>query len=71
MPLPFAPILTALRIVKVRTDAKVAKHLASLGIVEGGEVEVLESKGGSTIVRVKGGRLALDANVSRGILVAA
>ena len=63
--------MSPLRIVKIRLEPKLVKHLASLGLIEGEVVEVLESRGGATIVKVKEGRLALDSATSRGILVAA
>lgn len=71
MSLSQAPKQTPLRIVHVQTDERIAKHLASLGIVEGESVEIVQVRAGSTVLKVKRGRLALDAAVSKGIEVVA
>ncbi len=46
------------------------KHLESLGITLDGEITVLSSSGGSVVVKVKDGRIALDGNLSTKIFVA-
>ena len=70
MPLLFAPKDQDLRILSVRGEAKVNKHLASLGIVEGGTIRLLDDANGAAIVFVKGSRLGLDHKVSMSITVA-
>ncbi|MBO7078390.1 MAG: ferrous iron transport protein A [Bacilli bacterium] len=70
MPIILAPINTKLTIVKILVDEKTKKHLESLGITINSEIIVLSNQNGSTICQVKEGRLALDSNISRHILVA-
>ncbi|HBS03045.1 MAG TPA: ferrous iron transport protein A [Firmicutes bacterium] len=70
MPLLFAPKDTDLRILSVRGEAKVNKHLASLGIVEGGLIRLLDDANGAAICLVKESRLGLDHKVSMSIMVA-
>ena len=70
MPLVLAPIGQEVRIVKIVADEKTKKHLANLGLLVDATVTVLSSAGGSTVCRVKGGRLALDKNVAAHIYVA-
>lgn len=69
MPLVFAPLNTPLKIVRVAADDKLKKHLESLGIAQGGEISVLSSESGSTVCKVKDGRMALDAEISTHIFV--
>ena len=70
MPIILAPLNTNLRIVKILVDEKTKKHLESLGITIDSNIVVLSVQNGSTICQVKEGRLALDSNISRKILVA-
>ncbi len=70
MPLILAPLGQEVRIVKISLDDKTKKHLSNLGVLEGGSVTVLSASGGSTVCRVKEGRLALDRNVASHIYVA-
>ena len=70
MPLILAPVGREVRIVKIVADEKTKKHLANLGILVDEKVTVLSSAGGSTVCRVKEGRLALDKNVAAHIYVA-
>ena len=70
MPLVLAPIGQEVRIVKIVADEKTKKHLANLGLLVDATVTVLSSAGGSTVCRVKEGRLALDKNVAAHIYVA-
>ena len=70
MPLLLAPIGQEVRIVKIIADERTKKHLANLGILVDATVTVLSASGGSTVCRVKEGRLALDRNVASHIFVA-
>ena len=70
MPLLLAPIVQEVRIVKIIADERTKKHLANLGILVDATVTVLSASGGSTVCRVKEGRLALDRNVASHIFVA-
>lgn len=70
MPLLLAPIGQEVRIVKIIADERTKKHLANLGVLVDATVTVLSASGGSTVCRVKEGRLALDRNVASHIFVA-
>ena len=69
MPLIFAPIGRELRIVKILTDEKIKKHLESLGITIDSNISIISQSGGSVICHIKDGRLALDKEMARKILV--
>ena len=69
MPLVLAPIGQEVNIVKIIVDDRTKKHLENLGVLVGGKITVLSSSGGSTVCRVKEGRLALDRNVASRIYV--
>ena len=51
-------------------DEKIKRHLENLGISVNSELEVLSVSGGSVIVRIKEGRLALDRDMATRIFVA-
>ncbi|MBP5404557.1 MAG: ferrous iron transport protein A [Clostridia bacterium] len=70
MPIVIAPINVDLKIVRIATDEKTKKHLESLGVSLNGEVTVLSSSGGTVVVKIKDGRLALDSSISTKIFVA-
>lgn len=70
MPMVIAPTNTELRIVRVAVDEKLKKHLESLGITVNGSITVLSSEGGSVVVKIKDGRIALDSDLSSKIFVA-
>ncbi len=70
MPLIIAPIGRMLRIIKIMTDERTKKHLENLGITINAEIEVVTSSGGSVILMIKNGRLALDKQMATKILVA-
>lgn len=70
MPLIFAPCNAPLRVVRMHLDEKIKRHLENLGISVNSELEVLSVSGGSVIVRVKDGRLALDRDMATRIFVA-
>lgn len=69
MPIVVAPIGENLRVVRILTDDKTKKHLESLGITIDSRLAVLSHSGGSIILYVKDGRLALDKNLATKILV--
>ena len=69
MPIVIAPTNKELKVVKILADEKTKKHLESLGIVMNGEVTVLSS-GGSVILKIKNGRIALDRELATKIFVA-
>lgn len=70
MPVVIAPLNKELRIVRVLTDDKTKKHLESLGISISGTVTVLSQSGGSVVLKIKEGRIALDRDIATKILVA-
>ena len=70
MPIVIAPLNEELRIIKILVDEKTKKHLESLGLTINSKVTVLSSSGGSVILLVKDGRLALDKNIATKIFVA-
>ena len=70
MPLILAPVGREVTIVKIIADEKTKKHLSNLGVLVNGTITVLSSSGGSTVCRVKDGRLALDRNIAAHIYVA-
>lgn len=57
------------RILAVRGDDSVKKHLNELGFVEGAEVEIVADNGGNLIVGVYGSRLAINRDLAKRILV--
>lgn len=69
MPIVMAPMNTPVTVIKILTEDKVKKHLENLGITIGSTVTVLSEEGGSVILLVKEGRLALDKNLATKILV--
>lgn len=54
---------------KIGGTPEVRKHLEDLGFVAGGTVTMLTVLGGNVIVRVKGTRIALDADMARRIMI--
>lgn len=70
MPLILAPIGHEVKIVRIIADDKTKKHLSNLGVLVDGNITVLSTSGGSTLCRVKEGRLALDRNIAAHIYVA-
>jgi ferrous iron transport protein A len=69
MPIVIAPIGKKLKVIKILTDDKTKKHLESLGITIDSELSVLSESGGSIILLIKDGRLALDKVLATKIFV--
>lgn len=69
MPIVIAPVGKELKVIKILTDDKTKKHLESLGITVDAIISILSKSGGSIIILVKEGRLALDKVVATKILV--
>ena len=69
MPIILAPKFTPLIITRVFLDEKLKRRMEDLGIAVNAEVEVMSSEGGSMILRVKEGRLALDKQMATKIFV--
>ena len=70
MPIVLAPTNQSLKVVRIAADDKVKKHLESLGITVNGELTVLTSSGGTVVIKIKDGRIALDSELSTKIFVA-
>lgn len=70
MPLIMAPTEVDLRITGIAVDGETKRHLADMGIIPGQKVNLVSSKSGTVIIRLKEGRVALDGNIARKILVA-
>ena len=70
MPIRIAPVGELLQIKRISADEKVKRHLENLGLSVGQTVELLSSQGGAVILKVKEGRIALDAKMAAGIFVA-
>lgn len=69
MPIVLAPKFIPLVITRVFLDEKLKRRMEDLGIAVNAEVEVMSSEGGSMILRVKQGRLALDKQMATKIFV--
>ena len=69
MPLPLAPQGEEVTVRKVLTDEKERRHFENLGIIVGAKLRVLSRVGGSVIIRIHEGRLALDRSLAKKILV--
>ena len=69
MPLPLAPQGEEVTVRKVLTDEKERRHFENLGIIVGAKLRVRSRVGGSVIIRIHEGRLALDRNLAMKILV--
>lgn len=70
MPLMIAEKNKELTILRVSTDDKTKKHLESLGILQGSTIKIIAESAGNIIVKVKDGRLALNKELARTIMVA-
>lgn len=70
MPLTVAPLGREVKIIKVLAEEKTKRHLANIGLLAGERITVLSSGGGSVILKVKEGRVALDKDLAVKIFVA-
>ena len=70
MPLTVAPLGREVKIIKVLAEEKTKRHLANMGLLAGERITVLSSGGGSVILKVKEGRVALDKDLAVKIFVA-
>ncbi len=69
MPLTMAPVGEPATIRKITGRDDQRRHLAELGFVVDTVVTVVSSLGGSLIIQVADGRVALDASLANRILV--
>lgn len=69
MPLPIAPVGETLTVTKILADERNKRHLEDLGIAPGCTLQLLSVSGGSVILRIREGRLAIDRSLAGKILV--
>ena len=69
MPLSLADMNTVYVVKRVTGKDQIRKHLATLGFVEGAEVQVVQSIDGNLIVDVKNVRVAIDESLARRVMV--
>lgn len=70
MPLIMAPLNTEMEIRKMTVEDKTKKHLQEIGVIVGGKITVVSAGVKGVIVIVKEGRLCLDGELAKKILVA-
>ena len=70
MPLTLAKQGENCRVIKVTADEKTKRHLENLGIMQGTVIVPLTAAEGNVIIKVKDGRVALNAAQAGKILVA-
>ena len=69
MPLSLADMNTVYVVKRVTGNDQIRKHLATLGFVEGAEVQVVQSIDGNLILEVKNVRVAIDESLARRVMV--
>jgi ferrous iron transport protein A len=69
LPLSFAKAGSTMRVESVHGNAEMHRHLESLGFVDGAELDVVSSGGGTVIVTIKGSRLGLNEQTARHVYV--
>lgn len=69
MPLSLANVGEVNIIKKIGGTPEVKKHLANLGFVVGGNVQIVSTLGGNVIVNVKETRVAISEEMARRIIV--
>ena len=69
MSLSQAEVGKSMLVVRVSVDAKLRKHLESLGIMTGAELTPLSYSDGNMIVRIHDSRIAINSDVANNISV--
>lgn len=69
MPLAMAKPGEINKIVKISGKDETKRFLNNLGFVEGAEVSIVSVLGGNMIVHIRDGRVALDGDLARRIMV--
>ena len=69
MRLIIAPIGKQGRVVKIDTDEKTKNRLQNIGIIEGGNIELMQSNFGDVIVKVRDCRISMNKDVASKITV--
>jgi ferrous iron transport protein A len=70
MSLAFAPFGKEMTVKQINADEKTKRHLESLGISVGGIVVSMFDNDGNVVLKIKGGRLALNKALAMKIIVA-
>ncbi len=70
MPLLLALENVELTVIKISSDQKTKQHLASLGVIQGSKITLLSKKLGNIIIKVLDGRIAINEDLARQIIVA-
>jgi len=69
MPLPMLSLQQPARIVEIRAGHRLKERLNGLGLLPGGEVEILQDNGGPLLLAIGDTRLALGRGMAHKILV--
>ena len=69
MRLIIAPIGKQGKVVKIDTDEKTKNRLQNIGIIEGGNIVLMQSNFGDVIVKVRDCRIAMNKDVASKITV--
>ncbi len=69
MTLAFAPIGKQVKVVEIKAEDKTKKHLESIGLGAGSFLTAVSDSGGSVILQVKDGRVAINRGLAMKILV--
>lgn len=69
MRLIIAPIGKQGKVVKIDTDEKTKNRLQNIGIIEGGNIVLMQSNFGDVIVKVRDCRVAMNKDVASKIIV--
>ena len=69
MPLTFAGTGESYVIQRIGGKPEVRKHLENLGFVAGAEVSVVNTMGGTLIVKVKEARVAISQEMAQKIMI--
>ena len=69
LPLLFAPIGKAVKLVRVQGGARMTHRLAEMGLTPGVELTVIQNAGGRLMVSVRDSRLALGRGMAHRVRV--
>ena len=69
MPLAYANIGERCTVKRVGGKDQVRRHLAGLGFVENGQVQIVSRSGGNFIVSVKDSRIAISKEMAQKIMI--
>lgn len=69
MPLTFLHAGEEAKILKVRGNVEMHRHLENLGFVPGADLRVVSEQGGNLIIQIKGAQIALDKTAASRVVV--